>query len=145
MSSQTIGFGDPKKDSEFKGQKAIEKIFSPEFRNRLDDIITFKPLTPEIMERIVDKFIQELNDQLASKKASVSLSSAARRWLARKGHDPQYGARPLTRLMQTEIKDPLSDEILFGKLEKGGQVLIDVVEDKLEFHMAEDELELQYS
>ncbi len=145
MSSQTIGFGDPKKNSEFKGQKAIERIFSPEFRNRLDDIITFKPLTPEIMERIVDKFVQELNDQLTTKKASVSLSPAARRWLARKGHDPQYGARPLTRLMQTEIKDPLSDEILFGKLEKGGQVLIDVAEDKLEFQMAEDELEFQYS
>jgi len=97
------------------------------------------------MERIVDKFVQELNDQLTTKKASVSLSPAARRWLARKGHDPQYGARPLTRLMQTEIKDPLSDEILFGKLEKGGQVLIDVAEDKLEFQMAEDELEFQYS
>jgi len=136
MSAQTIGFGDPKKDSEFKGQKAIEKIFSPEFRNRLDDIITFKPLNLAIMERIVDKFVKELNDQLIAKKASVSLSSEARQWMARKGHDPQYGARPLTRLMQTRIKDHLSNEILFGNLENGGQVFIDVAEDKLVFNFS---------
>ena len=88
------------------------------------------------MERIVDKFVQELNVQLVAKKAGISLSPAARQWLARKGHDPQYGARPLTRLMQTEIKDPLSDEILFGKLEKGGQVLIDVADDVLQFQFS---------
>ena len=121
MSSQTIGFGDPKADSEFKGQKAIEKIFSPEFRNRLDGIIAFKALTSEIMKMIVDKFIFELNEQLANKKVFVALSPKARRWLAQNGHDPQYGARPLARLIQTALKDPLSDEILFGKLVKGGR------------------------
>ncbi len=133
MSSQTIGFGDPKGDTTFKGKKAIEKIFSPEFRNRLDSTIVFQSLNLEIMEMIVDKFIRELNEQLIAKKVFVSLSPDARHWLAKKGHDPQYGARPLTRLMQTDIKDTLSDEILFGKLEKGGKVLIDLDTDKLRF------------
>lgn len=133
MSSQTIGFGDPKGDTAFKGKKAIEKIFSPEFRNRLDSIITFQPLTIEIMEMIVDKFVNELNEQLIPKKVFVSLSSGARHWMAKHGHDPQYGARPLSRLMQTEIKDVLSDEILFGKLEKGGEVFVDLEEGALTF------------
>ena len=133
MSAQTIGFGDPKSGTAFKGKKAIEKIFNPEFRNRLDAIVTFNPLTPEIMELIVDKFIQELNDQLISRKVEVEISPEAREWMAQKGHDPQYGARPLTRLMQTEIKDILSDEILFGKLEKGGRVFIQLDGDKLGF------------
>jgi ATP-dependent Clp protease ATP-binding subunit ClpA len=133
MSSQTIGFGDPKADTAFKGKKAIEKIFSPEFRNRLDSIINFQPLDIEIMEMIVDKFVGELNDQLVSKKVFVSLSPAARHWMAKHGHDPQYGARPLSRLMQTEIKDVLSDEILFGKLEKGGEVFIDLKKRALTF------------
>ena len=122
MGSQTIGFGDPQKDTAFKGQRAIEKIFSPEFRNRLDGIINFNPLTVEIMEMIVDKFVREINEQLADKKVEISLTPKARRWMAEHGHDPQYGARPLSRLLQSEIKDPLADEILFGRLEKGGTV-----------------------
>jgi len=133
MGAQTIGFGDPKKDTDFKGQKAIEKIFSPEFRNRLDGIINFKSLTVDIMEMIVDKFIRELNDQLMDKKVIVYLTPEARRWMAEHGHDPQYGARPLSRLLQSEIKDHLSDEILFGCLEKGGQVMVDVKEGQVEF------------
>ena len=133
MNAQTIGFGDPKSDTAFKGKKAIEKIFNPEFRNRLDAIVTFNSLTPEIMELIVDKFVKELNDQLTPRKVRIEISPKAREWLARKGHDPQYGARPLTRLMQTEIKDMLSDEILFGKLVKGGHVRIEMDGDKLSF------------
>jgi ATP-dependent Clp protease ATP-binding subunit ClpA len=133
MSSQTIGFGDNKYDTEDKGKKAIEKFFSPEFRNRLDGIIHFNALNEEIMEKVVDKFMKELKEQLAVKKISITLSSGARTWLARKGHDPRYGARPLTRLIQTEIKDILSDEILFGRLEKGGEVFINEVNDKLTF------------
>ena len=109
MSVQTIGFGDKQLDTESKGQKAVEKFFSPEFRNRLDDIIHFKALTVEVMEKIVDKFIAELNGQLAARKVSVSLSSPARTWLAGKGYDPRYGARPLARVIQTEIKDALSE------------------------------------
>jgi len=133
MSSQTIGFGDKKYDTEDKGKKAIEKFFSPEFRNRLDGIIHFNALNEEIMEKVVDKFMKELKEQLAVKKISITLSSGARTWLARNGHAPRYGARPLTRLIQTEIKDILSDEILFGRLEKGGKVFINEVNNKLTF------------
>jgi len=133
MSTQTIGFGDKRYDTEDKGKKAIETFFSPEFRNRLDGIIHFNPLNEDIMKRVVDKFMKELQDQLAPKKVSLSLSPGARTWLAKNGHDPRYGARPLARLIQTEIKDSLSDEILFGQLEKGGRVFIDVENDKLTF------------
>ncbi|GBC61670.1 ATP-dependent Clp protease ATP-binding subunit C lpA [Desulfonema ishimotonii] len=133
MSSQTIGFGDPGKDVKDKGAKAIERLFSPEFRNRLDGIITFNALTVLIMEKVVDKFIIELNTQLAGKKVSLALSDKARTWLAEKGHDPRYGARPLTRVIQTEIKDRLSDEILFGQLEKGGHVMVGLKKDALTF------------
>jgi ATP-dependent Clp protease ATP-binding subunit ClpA len=133
MSSATIGFGDPKGDSATKGQKAIEKIFSPEFRNRLDGIITFNALDREIMKMIVDKFMQEFIDQLAVKKVALQYSDSVRTWLAKDGYDPQYGARPLARVIQTKIKDVLADEILFGKLEKGGRVDLDMKSDELVF------------
>ncbi len=133
MSSATIGFGDTKGDSTGKGKKAIEKIFSPEFRNRLDGIITFNALDRGIMAMIVDKFMKEFADQLTVKKVSIAYSGKVRKWLAKKGHDPQYGARPLSRVIQTEIKDVLADEILFGKLEKGGSVNLDLKGDALVF------------
>jgi len=134
MSTQTIGFGgDVALDTESKGKKAVEKFFSPEFRNRLDGIITFKALDLEIMKRVVDKFIAELSDQLSAKKASLSISDETRTFLAKKGHDPRFGARPLGRVIQTEIKDQLADEILFGRLEKGGRVFIDFDNEKLTF------------
>lgn len=133
MSTQTIGFGDKQSDTKDKGKTAIEKFFSPEFRNRLDEIIHFNPLTEEIMEKVVDKFMNELKAQLVAKKVSISISPEARTWLAKNGHDPRFGARPLTRLIQTEIKDVLSDEILFGQLEKGGDIFIDIENDKLAF------------
>ena len=133
MSSATIGFGDPKSDPTGKGKKAIEKLFSPEFRNRLDGIITFSALDREIMAMIVDKFMLEFADQLAVKKVILRYSQEVRLWLAREGHDPQYGARPLARLIQTRIKDVLADEILFGRLEKGGQVSLEMVGDEVRF------------
>lgn len=133
MSAQTIGFGEVKYDPESKGKKAVENLFSPEFRNRLDDIINFKALTPEIMEMVVDKFMKELKEQLAAKKVSLLYSGALRTWLANKGYDPRYGARPLARALQVEIKDILSDEILFGKLRKGGSVCIDLEKEKPAF------------
>lgn len=133
MSTQTIGFGDGQYDTESKGKTAVEKFFSPEFRNRLDGIIHFNALTVEIMEKVVDKFIAELNQQLTPKKVSVHISSAARAWLAEKGYDPRFGARPLARVIQTEIKDILSDEILFGRLVKGGKVSVSKKNDKLSF------------
>jgi ATP-dependent Clp protease ATP-binding subunit ClpA len=133
MSQQTIGFGDVHKDATSKGKKAIEKLFSPEFRNRLDEVITFNALNLEIMEMIVDKFIAELNQQLVIKKVALTISPRLRTWLAKKGHDPAYGARPLGRVIQTEIKDTLSDEILFGRLINGGHVSVDMEDDKLAF------------
>jgi ATP-dependent Clp protease ATP-binding subunit ClpA len=133
MSSHAIGFGDPKNDRTGKGKKAIERYFSPEFRNRLDGIITFKALTLDIMEMVVDKFMAELSQQLSLKKVRIIYSENCRTWMAKKGYDPQYGARPLGRLLQFEIKDTLADEILFGRLEKGGKVEIDVKDDKLTF------------
>jgi ATP-dependent Clp protease ATP-binding subunit ClpA len=134
MIAKPIGFGGTQDKTKKKGgNKAIERFFSPEFRNRLDNIINFNPLDVEIMEKVVDKFIAELKQQLSGKKVSLGLSSDARTWLAKKGYDPIYGARPLARLIQTEIKDMLSDEILFGCLEKGGEVLVDLKEDSLTF------------
>ena len=133
MSQQTIGFGDVHKDTASKGIKAIEKMFSPEFRNRLDEVINFNALNPKIMEKVVNKFMVELNAQLAAKKVSLTISAKVRTWLAQKGYDPQYGARPLSRVIQTEIKDALSDEILFGRMQKGGDVRIDLKDDKLVF------------
>ncbi len=133
MSAQTIGFGNPDSDTESKGQKAVERFFSPEFRNRLDAIVTFRALDLPIMERIVDKFLAELNGQLASRGVRLVLSPDARAWLARHGHDPKFGARPLARLIQTEIKDKLSDQILFGELARGGEVRIGADKARLTF------------
>jgi ATP-dependent Clp protease ATP-binding subunit ClpA len=134
MSAASIGFGDVNKDTESKGKKAIEKFFSPEFRNRLDAIISFQALNLDIMEKIVDKFLKELNEQLVTKRVVVNITPAVRTWLAKVGYDPNYGARPLDRVIQKEIKDHLSDDILFGRLNKGGQVVIDLKDDKLTFN-----------
>ena len=134
MSAASIGFGQTHKDAQSKGKKAVEKLFSPEFRNRLDETITFNALNLEIMEMIVDKFIAELNQQLAIKKVALTISPAVRSWLAEKGHDPTYGARPLSRVIQTEIKDKLSDAILFGKLQNGGLVSLDMTDGQLTFN-----------
>jgi ATP-dependent Clp protease ATP-binding subunit ClpA len=130
MSSPFIGFGGQEADDRAsKGMKAVENLFSPEFRNRLDGIVSFNGLTVPIMERIVDKFIREMESQLSEKRVRVELSPAARLWLAERGYDPAFGARPLARLIQSEIKDVLADEILFGRLRNGGEVRIDRPED----------------
>jgi len=133
MSAQAIGFGEMAYDAESKGKRAIESFFSPEFRNRLDGIITFNALSVGIMEKVVDKFIGELNEQLAAKKVFLTISAAVRRYLAVKGHDPRFGARPLGRVIQKEIKDTLSDEILFKQLERGGAVSVDLKDERLIF------------
>ncbi|MBI4558655.1 MAG: ATP-dependent Clp protease ATP-binding subunit ClpA [Candidatus Hydrogenedentes bacterium] len=136
LAAQTIGFSAGQDDSRSKGMKAIERTFSPEFRNRLDSIISFNVLPMEIIEQVVDKFIGELRDKLAPKKVRVTLSPAARTWLATHGYDKNYGARPLGRLIQTEINDKISDELLFGRLAKGGQVAVDVKDDALDIQYA---------
>ncbi len=134
MSQGAIGFQkDMAQETGRKGSKALERYFNPEFRNRLDAIITFKPLTHEVMETIVDKFIVQLEAQLQERQVLITLTPEARAWLARKGHDPVMGARPLARLIQAEVRDPLTDEILFGRLEHGGTVTIGLVDEKLTF------------
>jgi ATP-dependent Clp protease ATP-binding subunit ClpA len=133
LATSTIGFGAVDQDGKGKSAKAVEKTFSPEFRNRLDAIVHFNHLAMDIIERIVDKFIGEVQGRLAGKKVSIALTPAARRWFAEKGFDHSLGARPLSRLIQNKVKDRLSDELLFGRLVKGGRVLVDVEDDALEF------------
>ena len=125
MSGNAIGFkAGMEEDRGLRGLGAVEKLFSPEFRNRLDAIIPFHSLTQEIMEKIVDKFMAELGVQLAAKNVTLDLSAEARSWLAKKGFDPAFGARPLGRLIQKEVKDVLAEQILFGDLVNGGTVEI---------------------
>ncbi|CCH47570.1 ATP-dependent Clp protease ATP-binding subunit ClpA [Pseudodesulfovibrio piezophilus C1TLV30] len=129
MSKGAIGFT-RNQDSDRTGDalKALEKLFSPEFRNRLDSIITFKALEQPVMELIVDKFIKELNDQLQDRRVVVTLTDKARTRFAELGYDTTMGARPMGRVIQTEIKDIIADELLFGELTKGGVVTVDCVE-----------------
>jgi ATP-dependent Clp protease ATP-binding subunit ClpA len=131
MSNAPLGFG--ARSNAGKGKEAIEKMFSPEFRNRLDAMIVFNSLSMEIIEQVVDKFIMELDHQLNDKKVFLQLTARARRWLAERGYDPSFGARPMARLIQNEIKRVLADEILFGKLANGGKVDVDEQEGKLIF------------
>lgn len=130
-----IGFGDRSSEQFQKSKDAIERLFSPEFRNRLDAVVTFNPLPEEIVLKIVDKFIKELNEQLLSKNIFVEITDKTRKWLAQKGFDLKFGARPLQRLIQKEIKAPLVEEILFGKLKNGGKVLVNIHEERLFFEI----------
>jgi len=133
MSANTIGFGSQSANIDAKGLKAVEKTFSPEFRNRLDGIVQFNHLSPKIMEKIVDKNMKELRTMLKEKEIKLSYSAKARTFLANKGYDPKFGARPLARIIQTQIKDKLTNEILFGKLEKGGKISIGLRNNMLTF------------
>lgn len=133
MSAKSMGFGEAVGGKAGQSKAALERVFSPEFRNRLDAIVTFGSLTPAVMETIVEKFILQLEAQLSERHVAISLTPAARTWLGVKGYDPVFGARPLGRVIQKEVRDPLTDEILFGKLEHGGTVTIDVDGDNLRF------------
>jgi len=125
MSGRAIGLQrDDSKDTAARGKGAIEKLFAPEFRNRLSAIVTFGSLPFEAMELIVSKFVLELESQLRERKVAITLAEEARAWLARKGYDPKFGARPVSRVIQEHVRDPLTDEILFGALEAGGEVTI---------------------
>ena len=134
MGAEAIGFSGGRAGD---GRKEIERLFSPEFRNRLDEIVHFADLPPEVMDRVVDKFVEEVEGQLAERRVSISLTPAARDWLARKGYDRSFGARPMARLVQVEIKDRIVDELLFGALAKGGRVRVDLGADgRLAFEMS---------
>ena len=131
MSGTALGFAH--NSNVGKGKEAIEKMFSPEFRNRLDATIFFNSLSPAVIEKVVDKFITQLDAQLNERKVTIQLEPAARTWLAERGYDPQFGARPMARLIDNEIKKPLADEILFGQLQNGGRVRVDEKDGELVF------------
>ncbi len=131
---KTVGFGNL--GYEDKSLKIIEKQFSPEFRNRLTSIVSFHPLGLEVAERIVEKMVGELQKRLEAKHVKIKLEKTARKYLAQKGFDLQFGARPMRRLIENEIAQVLSQEILFGKLEEGGEVKISCEEGKLKFHFS---------
>ena len=142
MGAASIGFADTMAglDEESRGKaaagkakSALEKVFSPEFRNRLDAIVMFKALAPDAMETIVEKFILQLESQLSERKVAITLTPAARTWLAKAGYDRLFGARPLARVIQKEVRDVLTDQLLFGALEHGGTVTIDEAASALTF------------
>lgn len=125
MAANQIGFGGEDNHlPQEKGKKALEKLFTPEFRNRLDEIIFFHPLNQKVMLKVVDKFIARFEEFLKPRKVALTVSSGVRKWLASNGFDAKFGARPLDRLIQDTIKDPLADELLFGNLQSGGEVKI---------------------
>ena len=135
MAKTPIGFGREVGDGQdsYADNEAITKTFAPEFRNRLDAIVPFQNLSPDTVEKVVDKFVTQLEGQLADKNIEIVLSDKARKHLAKEGYDPAMGARPLGRIIQEQIKRPLAEEILFGKLEQGGTVKVDLKDDEITF------------
>ncbi|HPG88423.1 MAG TPA: AAA family ATPase, partial [Hyphomicrobium sp.] len=122
MAKPAMGFNRAKREGE--DTEAVTKLFTPEFRNRLDAIVPFSGLSPEVIGKVVEKFIYQLEAQLADRGVSIELTDEATRWLAEKGYDEKFGARPLGRVIQEHIKKPLAEELLFGKLEHGGTVKV---------------------
>jgi ATP-dependent Clp protease ATP-binding subunit ClpA len=137
-SKNSIGFGRGKKTDE--QEEALKRLFTPEFRNRLDSVITFGGLTPAIIEKVVEKFILQLEIQLADRNVTIELAEGARDWLAKRGFDADFGARPLARVISEHVKKPMAEELLFGKLAKGGTVKIghDKKKDELTFKYVEE-------
>jgi ATP-dependent Clp protease ATP-binding subunit ClpA len=134
MSKAAIGFGSGIREGD--DEEAIKRLFTPEFRNRLDATIPFQGLTPEIIASVVEKFVRELAAQLADRRVVIEIDAAAKAWLAEKGFDRLYGARPLARIIQEHIKRPLADELLFGQLAKGGKVMVTIRDGKPAFDVA---------
>jgi ATP-dependent Clp protease ATP-binding subunit ClpA len=130
LSKQAIGFGRGNRTD--ADSEAIEKTFSPEFRNRLDAVIAFSALNNDTIRLVVDKFVFQLEAQLAERQVEIQLDEQAREWLAERGYDSSFGARPLGRLIQEHIKKPLADHLLFGDLVAGGEVMVTVKDKKLE-------------
>ncbi len=137
MAREAIGFARSEREGDDK--EAIERMFTPEFRNRLDAVIGFAGLSPEIVARVVEKFVMQLEAQLEDRGVTVELTDEAREWLAEKGYDKHYGARPLARTIQEHIKKPLAEELLFGALAKGGLVRVSLADGKLAFSYPEAE------
>jgi len=139
MSRASIGF--THQDHQTDGMEAIKKMFTPEFRNRLDAIVQFGSLSLEVIETIVDKFLVKLQSQLDDKKVFLEVTDEARTWLAQNGYDPKMGARPMDRLIQEKLKKPLAEEVLFGQLTQGGgTVIVSVEDDALSLTIKADEM-----
>lgn len=135
MSRSSIGF--KLQDHSSDGLLAINKMFTPEFRNRLDAIIQFKPLNKEVIHKVVDKFIHELEERLTEKQVEIEIDASARQWLAENGYDETMGARPMARLIKERLKKPLADELLFGRLTAGGRVVVRMEEGEIQFTVEE--------
>ena len=135
LAREAIGFGREGRVGE--DEDAIKRLFTPEFRNRLDATIAFAGLTPEIVGRVVEKFVMQLEAQLADRNVTIELSSAAKEWLSERGYDRLYGARPLARVIQEFVKKPLAEELLFGKLARGGAVKVTMKDGALAFEYIE--------
>ena len=135
MAKPAIGFERAARVGE--DEEAIKRMFTPEFRNRLDAVVTFAGLSPEIVAQVVEKFVMQLEAQLADRNVTIELSSAAKEWLSERGYDPLYGARPLARVIQEYVKKPLAEELLFGKLAKGGSVKVGLRDGALTFDCQE--------
>ena len=133
MARQGIGFGDTSKED--AGDEAVKKMFAPEFRNRLDAIVPFAYLPTGVVSRVVDKFILQLELQLADQNVHIQFDSDAREWLSKRGYDKLYGARPMARLIQEKVKQPLAEELLFGKLAHGGEVHVSLKDNALSFEL----------
>ncbi|AOG00624.1 ATP-dependent Clp protease ATP-binding subunit ClpA [Blastomonas sp. RAC04] len=133
MAREGIGFGDVSKED--ASDEAVKKMFTPEFRNRLDAVVPFAYLGTEVVARVVDKFILQLELQLAEQNVHIRLDQAARDWLCEKGYDRLYGARPMARLIQEKIKQPLAEELLFGKLVQGGEVNVHLKDGAMAFEI----------
>ncbi len=133
MAREGLGFGSATREGE--DEEAIKKMFTPEFRNRLDAIVPFDNLPPSVIMRVIDKFVIQLELQLAEREVHIALSDEARQWLIERGYDKAYGARPMARLIQEKIKQPLAEELLFGKLVRGGEVRVNVKDDALAFEV----------
>jgi ATP-dependent Clp protease ATP-binding subunit ClpA len=131
LAKHAMGFA--RQDRQGEDDEAIKRMFTPEFRNRLDAVIPFANLPPETVLRVVDKFVIQLEEQLADRQVSIQLTDEARAWLAKKGYDPSFGARPLARVIQEHVKKGIAEELLFGKLAKGGIVKVRLDGDKLAF------------
>jgi len=133
MAREAVGFGAMAREGD--QDEAIKKLFAPEFRNRLDAVVPFSYLPPEVVARVVEKFILQLELQLADREVHIALSDEAKAWLTERGYDRLYGARPMTRLIQEKVKQPLAEELLFGKLVNGGEVRVDLVDGALAFEI----------